>query len=92
MRSGRARLAAEQAHRRGDLDSAHGHYRRAIELPRSVNARPLLARALLERGRGREDAEACAVSSELGARGWSGSTREAKSRPKPRPIRRRRPT
>ena len=74
IRAGRARLAAEQAHRRGDLDEADGHQRRAIELLRSLNARPLLAQALLERARRRADpealAEARAIYSELGATRW----------------------
>ena len=74
IRAGRARLAAEQAHRRGDRDAADGHQRHAIELLRSLNARPLLARALLERARRREDpdavAEARAIYAELGATRW----------------------
>jgi tetratricopeptide (TPR) repeat protein len=74
VRASRARLAAEEAHRRGDLDEADGHDRRAVDLLRSSNARPLLARALLERGRRREDpaalAEARAIYSELGATRW----------------------
>jgi tetratricopeptide (TPR) repeat protein len=74
LRAGRARLAAEQAHRRGDAESADSHEREAIELLRSLGARPLLARALEERGRRREDAdalaEARAIYSELGATRW----------------------
>jgi hypothetical protein len=74
LRAGRARLAAEQAHRRGDVESAAGHEREAIELLRSLGARPLLARALEEGGRRREDAdalaEAAAIYSELGATRW----------------------
>jgi class 3 adenylate cyclase/tetratricopeptide (TPR) repeat protein len=74
LRAGRARLAAEQAHRRGDSDEADRHERTAIELLRSVGARPLLAQALLERGHRREDgdalAEARAIWDELGATRW----------------------
>ena len=60
--------------RRGDRDAADGHQRHAIELLRSLNARPLLARALLERARRRADpdavAEARAIYAELGATRW----------------------
>ena len=53
---------------------ADSHQRRAIELLRSVGARPLLARALLEHGRRREDpealAEARAIYTDLGATRW----------------------
>jgi tetratricopeptide (TPR) repeat protein len=74
IRAGRARLAAEQAHRRGEPDEADRQDQRAIELLRSLNARPLLARALLEHARRREDrealAEARAIYSELGATRW----------------------
>jgi tetratricopeptide (TPR) repeat protein len=80
LRAGRARLAAELAHRRGDAESAGAHEREAIELLRSLGARPLLARALEERGRRREDAdalaEARAIYSELGATRWLASIDE----------------
>jgi class 3 adenylate cyclase/tetratricopeptide (TPR) repeat protein len=80
LRAGRARLAAELAHRRGDAESADAHEREAIELLRALGARPLLARALEERGRRREDAdalaEARAIYSELGATRWLASIDE----------------
>jgi hypothetical protein len=74
MRAGRARIAAEQAHRRGDGKAAESFEREAITLLRSINARPLLARALLERTRRRRDDEALvearAIYAELGAERW----------------------
>ena len=74
MQAGRARLQAEQAHSRGDTQAAVGHEDEAITLLRSVGARPLLAKALLERSRRREDAAACgearAICEELGAKRW----------------------
>ena len=74
LRAGRARLEAEAAHRRGDSEAARRHEDEAIELLRSVGARPLLARALLERAGRRPDAEALAearaILTELGATRW----------------------
>ena len=74
MRAGRARLAAERAHRRGDSDGAQRFEEEAIGLLRSVGARPLLAIALVERARRRSDAEALAearsIYAELGATRW----------------------
>jgi tetratricopeptide (TPR) repeat protein len=81
MRAGRARVAAEQAHRRGDGTAADDLEREAIALLRSIGARPLLARALLERTRRRTDeaalAEARAIYSELGADRWLARIDEA---------------
>jgi hypothetical protein len=48
LRAGHARLAAVQARRAGDPSSATTHAAEAIALLRSVDARPLLARTLLE--------------------------------------------
>jgi tetratricopeptide (TPR) repeat protein len=74
LRAGRARLAAERAHRAGDADAAGSLEQEAIELLRSVGARPLLARALLERAQRRDDAaalaEARSIYSALGASQW----------------------
>ena len=74
LRSGRARLAAEEAHRRGEEDESERHESEAIELLRSVGARPLLAKTLLERAARHEDAaalaEARSIYSELGATRW----------------------
>jgi tetratricopeptide (TPR) repeat protein len=74
LRAGRARLEAEQAHRRGDTDGARPHEDEAISLLRSAGARPLLAQALLERARRRTDPEALAetraIYAELGATSW----------------------
>ena len=74
MRAGAARLDAERAHRAGDFTAAAAHEQDAIDILRSVGARPLLARALLERARRRDDAsalhEARAIATELGARRW----------------------
>jgi class 3 adenylate cyclase/tetratricopeptide (TPR) repeat protein len=71
MRAGRARIMAEQAHRRGDERAADGFEREAIALLRSIGARPLLARTLVERAGRRDDedalVEARAIYSELGA-------------------------
>jgi hypothetical protein len=81
MRAGRARIAAEQAHRRGDGKAADDFEREAIALLRSIGARPLLARALLERTRRRRDdealAEARAIYAELGAQRWLARVDEA---------------
>ncbi|HZU61103.1 MAG TPA: hypothetical protein VE983_09060, partial [Solirubrobacteraceae bacterium] len=74
LRAGRARLAAELAHRRGDAEATSSHEDQAIELLRSVGARPLLASALLDRARRQADtdalAQARAIYSELGAARW----------------------
>jgi hypothetical protein len=74
LRAGRARLAAELAHRRGDPDAAGRAEQEAIGLLRSVGARPLLAKALLERahrgGDAQARAEARAIYQDLGARRW----------------------
>ncbi|MFL5896264.1 MAG: adenylate/guanylate cyclase domain-containing protein [Thermoleophilaceae bacterium] len=74
MRAGRARIRAEQAHRRGDTTAVEAFEREAIMLLRSIGARPLLARALLERGRRHDDREALvearAIFAELGAVRW----------------------
>ena len=55
LRAGRARLVAEQAHGRGDDDAAQRAEDEALALLRTVGARPLLARALLERAGRRDD-------------------------------------
>jgi tetratricopeptide (TPR) repeat protein len=74
LRAGRARLAAEQAHRRGDAEAADRYQTDAITLLRSVGARPLLAKALLERAQRHDDAEALdearSIYQELGATRW----------------------
>jgi class 3 adenylate cyclase/tetratricopeptide (TPR) repeat protein len=71
MSACRVRLAAEQAQRRGDVEAADRLEREAIAMLRSVGARPLLARALLDRARRRDDpealAEARAIYADLGA-------------------------
>jgi class 3 adenylate cyclase/tetratricopeptide (TPR) repeat protein len=74
LRAGRERLAAEQAHRCGDAQAAETHALNAIALLRSVGARPLLARVLIEHADRRNDqdalAEARTIYSELGASRW----------------------
>lgn len=74
LRAGRARLAAAQAYRRGDEESASTHQEQAISLLRSVGARPLLASALLERAARHDDqdaaAEARVIVHELRATRW----------------------
>jgi tetratricopeptide (TPR) repeat protein len=74
LRAGRARLAAERAHRRGDEPEAERHEENAIALLRSVGARPLLAKALVERAQRRADpdalAEAREIYADLGATRW----------------------
>ncbi len=74
LRAGRARLSAELAQRRGDAQTAVQCEDEAIALLRSIGARPLLARALFERARRREDAEALAearaIYEQLGASRW----------------------
>jgi class 3 adenylate cyclase/tetratricopeptide (TPR) repeat protein len=74
LRAGRARLVAEQAFGRGDREAARLAEDEAITLLRSVGARPLLARALLERAARHDDSEALQearrIYSELGAIRW----------------------
>jgi hypothetical protein len=74
LRAGRARLEAEQAHRRGDQEGAVRSEEEAIRLLRSLEARPHLALTLLERARRRPDQEAVAqareICRELGATRW----------------------
>jgi hypothetical protein len=74
LRAGRARLQAEQADRAGDDDAADAFEQDAISVLRSIGALPLLAQALLERSRRRQDeaalAEARAIYSDLGATRW----------------------
>ena len=85
LRAGRSRLAAEQAHRRGDLAEADGHDRRAIDLLRSLDARPLLARGCSSAPAGARiprPSPRRAPSTPSWARpaGWPGSTSAEKSR------------
>ncbi len=74
LRAGRARLAAELAHRSGHERAVQRAEDEAIALLRSVGARPLLARTLLERASRRNDQaaleEARRIYSELGAMRW----------------------
>jgi tetratricopeptide (TPR) repeat protein len=74
LRAGRARLQAELAHRADDARAAHRFEDDAIGLLRSVGARPLLAQALLERGRRGQASEAVtearAIYEDLGAARW----------------------
>jgi class 3 adenylate cyclase/tetratricopeptide (TPR) repeat protein len=60
LRAGLARLEAEAAHRRGAEQEARRHEQEAIDRLRSLGARPLLARALVEKAQRRPDAEALA--------------------------------
>ncbi|HWD64845.1 MAG TPA: adenylate/guanylate cyclase domain-containing protein [Solirubrobacteraceae bacterium] len=70
----RERLLAEQAHQRGEGELAERHEQSAIDRLRAVGAQPLLARALLDRCRRREDpaaeAEAREIIGALGATRW----------------------
>ncbi len=74
MHAGRARLAAEQALRRRDELAAERFEDEAIALLRSMGARPLLARTLLERAGRHEDPrardEGRQILTELGATRW----------------------
>jgi hypothetical protein len=74
LRAGRARLVAERAHGSGDAEAAIRAEDEAISLLRYAGARPLLARALLERAGRRDDPEALQearqIYSELGAIRW----------------------
>ena len=76
VRAGRARLRAELAHRDGDHEAVERFEGEAIELLRSLGARPLLALTLIERARRRDDpaalAEARTIYEELGAVSWLG--------------------
>jgi class 3 adenylate cyclase/tetratricopeptide (TPR) repeat protein len=73
-RAQRARLLAEQAHREGNSEAAENHEQEAIELLKSVGARPLLAGALLDAVRRRGDVEALSqvreIYADLGANRW----------------------
>jgi hypothetical protein len=74
LRAGRARLQAELIARSGDQRAARRFEDEAIELLRSVGARPLLAQVLLERAGRFDDSEALsearAIYEELGAVRW----------------------
>jgi tetratricopeptide (TPR) repeat protein len=74
LRAGGARVAAELAHRRGEDEQADALEQEATGLLRSIDARPLLARALFERNRRRGDEaaleEARSIYAELGAERW----------------------
>ncbi len=76
LRAGRARLAAEMSHLQGDEVTAAQFEDEAIALLREIGARPLLAQALIERGRRHRNAdalsEARAICQELGAHAWLG--------------------
>jgi hypothetical protein len=74
LRAGCARVLAELAHRHGEAEAAERHEEEAIRLLRAVSARPMLARALLERARRRDADEALVeartILAELGAARW----------------------
>ncbi len=74
LRAGRARLQAELAYRRGELDTCRRFEDEAIQLLLSVEVRPLLAQTLVERARHHADmdalAEARSIYEELGAIRW----------------------
>jgi tetratricopeptide (TPR) repeat protein len=74
LRAGRARLLAVQAHRRGDRSAADRFEQEALDLLRSVGAKPYIARMLIERARRSDDAQALAearvICEELGATRW----------------------
>jgi hypothetical protein len=76
LRAGQARLRAELAHRGADREGAERFEEEAIALLRSLGARPLLARALLERARRHDDtnalSEAREIFEQLGAVRWLG--------------------
>jgi class 3 adenylate cyclase/predicted ATPase len=63
--AGRARVSAEQAQRRDDLAAAWMYEDDALAQLRAVNARPLLARALLERAWRHKDPAALAQGREI---------------------------
>ena len=72
--AGRARIHAEQAHRRGEPGAAWACEEEALGGLRQVGARPLLAQVLIERARRHHDAAALAeardIYSELRAERW----------------------
>jgi tetratricopeptide (TPR) repeat protein len=74
LRSGRARLQAELAHRAGDDARARGFEDEAISLQRSVGVRALLVSTLLDRARRHHDrdalAEARTICEDLHATRW----------------------
>jgi tetratricopeptide (TPR) repeat protein len=74
FRAGGARLRAELAHLSGSGQMARGHEREAEDMLRELEARPLLAAALLDRVRRRGDelalAEARQILEDLGATRW----------------------
>jgi class 3 adenylate cyclase/tetratricopeptide (TPR) repeat protein len=74
IRAGRARLRAELAHARGDAEAARGLEREAEDILRDLEARPLLAAALLDRVHRRGDelalAEARQILVDLHATRW----------------------
>ena len=61
----RARVLAEQAHLRGDIETTLLHEGEALELLRGVGAKPAVADALLDAVRRRGDAEAVAQAREI---------------------------
>ncbi len=83
LRTGRLRLHAERAHRAGDESGARESEDEAIEILRSVGARPLLAETLLECARRHDDdvalAEARAIYEDLGAVRWLDRIRDGVS-------------
>jgi tetratricopeptide (TPR) repeat protein len=74
LRSGRARVRAELAHRAGDEAALERSEDEALALLREVGARPTLARALIEKARRGQDAgalaEARSIYEDLGAARW----------------------
>jgi hypothetical protein len=74
LRSGRARVRAELAHRAGDETALERSEDEALALLREVGARPTLARALIEKARRGQDAgalaEARSIYEDLGAARW----------------------
>jgi class 3 adenylate cyclase/tetratricopeptide (TPR) repeat protein len=60
LRAGADRLAAQREHSRGNDEAALTYETSAVQLLREASARPLLAQALLESARRREDAGALA--------------------------------
>ena len=74
LRASRLRVVAEQAHRAGDETAAIAAEDETCALLQSVGARPLLAIALVERARRRDDpaalAQAREIFKELGATSW----------------------
>ena len=74
QRAGRLRLLAEQAHQAGDEAASIAAEDDACAHLRAAGARPLLAGALVEKARRRDDPEALeqarAICAELGATRW----------------------